>query len=161
MELCRVVLTRASLRFQFSGDINDAVRENVAPSSPRSLSFFPLHRAISTVEVIRSRGVQTHTHTHTPFRIARRRNKRNKRRGEGRRRDRMNLYRRRSSTRNTRSLNNESRFHFFSSLLPGFSSFFLTFFLLSLVWTNGFYACSGLPEGLDRETMMKTRSSRY
>lgn len=92
-----------------------------------------------------------HTHTHTLFRIARRRNKRNKPRGEGRRRDRMNLYRRRSSTRNTRSLNNESRFHFFSSLLLGF---FFSFFLSPLFrglkeWILCVY--TGLPEGLDRE----------
>lgn len=52
----------------------------------------------------------------------------------------MNLYRRRSSTRNTRSLNNESRFHFFSSLLPRFFPFFLPSFLslfFSSLWRFG------------------------
>lgn len=52
----------------------------------------------------------------------------------------MNLYRRRSSTRNTRSLNNESRFHFFSSLLPRFFPFFLPSFLslfFSFLWRFG------------------------
>lgn len=134
---------------------------------PSTLSFFPLHRAISTVEVIRSRGVQTHTHTHTHSPESRGGEIKGISRGAKEGGGIEWIFIVVALPRGIRGVSiTKVDFISFRPFFPDFFPFFfLPFFLSFFPLFRGLeewilYVYTGLPEGLDRETM-KTRSGRY